>query len=369
MRAAVLAVVCKLLVLVVVGLLLWRWTAPGRRHAALTLTPPSGDRRAYERVLKSALHLQSELKQQKHTEKKKNVIRTGEPVHGDSNIYFVEASCLANKPGRQALTQRQACSVESAAKMNPSSEVYLVHSCPIKYDKSKTIKHLVAYRNVRFWNFDMKHLVSGTPLEKWDYESAFRNPSWSQDHSSDVIRFLLLWKYGGTCLDLDIVVIKSMEILEPNFVCEDWNDLLSSNVLRVDYQRVGQLISNLLILNIATDLRENVVLSRNGSELVTSTFKDTCGVDRVSLMTPDACLGVVIHSRKLFFPVPPWRWDRFFNTSETNSVMWGVKDSFGVKMWGRQSHAGKVKTATRQAYGLLAEKFCPRIYSHSGPTF
>lgn len=40
-------------------------------------------------------------------------------------------------------------------------------------------------------------------------------------HLSDVLRFLTLWKFGGIYLDMDMIVLKSLENFDANFACAE----------------------------------------------------------------------------------------------------------------------------------------------------
>lgn len=139
-----------------------------------------------------------------------------EPTPGDRHIIFIETRCLlSGYHGPEylglSLYKRQACAIESAAKMNPEYKVYLLYSCPINgklEDSSAHVRQIFAYPNVRLWRLDTTRYFSKTPLEKWDFGAAMASSSWPQEHSSDVLRLLTLWKYGGTYLDLDVIILK-----------------------------------------------------------------------------------------------------------------------------------------------------------------
>jgi hypothetical protein len=139
-----------------------------------------------------------------------------EPVSGDRHILFIETGCLLNDTHASgylglSLHKRQACVIESAAKMNPDHKVYLLYTCPINgrlEDSSEHILPIFTYPNVRLWRLDLTRQLSRTPLEKWNFRTAMALSSWPKEHSSDVLRLLALWKYGGTYLDLDVVILK-----------------------------------------------------------------------------------------------------------------------------------------------------------------
>jgi hypothetical protein len=139
-----------------------------------------------------------------------------EPTPGDKHIIFIETGCLLNGyHGSEylglSLYKRQACAIESAAKMNPEYKVYLLYSCPVNgklEDSSEHARQIFAYPNVRLWRLDLRRYFLKTPLEKWDFHAAMASSSWPIEHASDVLRFLTLWKYGGTYMDLDFVILK-----------------------------------------------------------------------------------------------------------------------------------------------------------------
>lgn len=138
-------------------------------------------------------------------------ISTVEPRRSTS-IFFHETSCASSQANTLILTARQACAVESAAKMNPDSEVYLLFTSPVAMGNgtqwSAVVKQLLTYDNVRVMHLDFEKYVVGTPLEAWYRGGALKRSRWPRSHASDVLRFLTLWKYGGTYLDLDVVVTR-----------------------------------------------------------------------------------------------------------------------------------------------------------------
>jgi lactosylceramide 4-alpha-galactosyltransferase len=133
------------------------------------------------------------------------------PPRGKS-IFFHETSCASSLQGGIVLTARQACAVESAAKMNPELEVYLLFTAPINLgnstEKSKLISQLLSYTNIHIRHLNFEKYFMGSPLEEWYKGGALKASRWPRSHASDALRFLTLWKYGGTYLDLDVVVTR-----------------------------------------------------------------------------------------------------------------------------------------------------------------
>ena len=46
-----------------------------------------------------------------------------------------------------------------------------------------------------------------------------------------------------------------------------------------------------------------------------------------------------------------------------------VEGNYGVHLWNKMSSEEKIIVGSKQAYGLLAEKYCPRVYWNCGPVF
>jgi hypothetical protein len=139
-----------------------------------------------------------------------------EPVPGERHITFIETSCVLNDSvtGKQsglAINQRQACAVASAANTNPDTKVYLLYTCSIVGslgDSPEYVKMMLSYPNVRVWKLVISDYIKGTPLETWDVMGKIRSSRWPLSHASDILRFITLWKYGGTYLDMDFVIQK-----------------------------------------------------------------------------------------------------------------------------------------------------------------
>lgn len=125
----------------------------------------------------------------------------------NTSIFFVETSCHDEV---LKLTSRQTCAVESAAKMNPYANVYLLFPSPIPDNKNvdEHILKLNEYSNFKMLYINTKTFFDGTPLEEWYKRELIKTSFWPRSHMSDILRYTLLWKYGGIYLDLDVVVLR-----------------------------------------------------------------------------------------------------------------------------------------------------------------
>ena len=139
-----------------------------------------------------------------------------EPVPGERHIIFLETRCVLSDSFREKqsgldINQRQACAVSSAANTNPDSKVYLLYTCSVignRRDSPEYVKQMLSYPNVRIWKLVISDYIKGTPLETWDFMEKVLSSKWPVVHASDILRILTLWKYGGTYLDMDLVIRK-----------------------------------------------------------------------------------------------------------------------------------------------------------------
>ena len=90
---------------------------------------------------------------------------------------------------------------------------------------------------------------------------------------------------------------------------------------------------------------------------------------QVTNTTREKCSGIAVLPPRVFFSVPYWSWKLFFNESQSDEVLKKVEGSYGVHVWNKLSSEEKIIVGSHQAYGLLAEKYCPRVYWNCGPLF
>lgn len=143
------------------------------------------------------------------------------------NILFHETSCT--RDGVIRLTSRQACAIESAgetmenyrssfsevaliaARINPHHEAFVLFASQVGF-RNKTrqpiIDALLSYSNINFNYLNITQYAYKTPLEDWIKTGELFRSSYVVSHTSDILRYLSLWKFGGTYLDLDTVSLK-----------------------------------------------------------------------------------------------------------------------------------------------------------------
>lgn len=137
----------------------------------------------------------------------------------DNNIFFIETTCGTedllisyNFSTGINLNPRQCCAIESAAITNKNHNIYILNTCPLNmtvYEQSpEYIKKMLSLPNVYLVALTLKEYFHGSPVYNLYQSNKISSSSYALEHLSDVLRFLTLWKYGGTYLDLDTITIR-----------------------------------------------------------------------------------------------------------------------------------------------------------------
>lgn len=162
---------------------------------------------------------------------------------GGDNAFFIESS------GASHLNFRQACGVESLARLNPNISVYILMTTDqIDFD-SVTMSALMEYDNVRPIRIDVDRFMAQTVLEHWYFCSNWRQGNYTVVHLSDALRLVALSRYGGYYFDLDFLLFKPISKLR-NFVAAESYDWLANSMMHFE---VGQSFVHLAL----DDFRRN----------------------------------------------------------------------------------------------------------------
>lgn len=156
----------------------------------------------------------------------------------ENSIFFHETSC------RGGLDSRQACAVESAARLHPTREVHVLFSAPVKENilRQSCLAKLKTYPNVKLSRVHLAKYAKGTPLETMVNSGQLSKSSWHVEHTSDVLRYLTLYKWGGIYLDTDTLVVKPFDDLGGNWVGREDTVLVNAAVIGISNDRLGRKI-------------------------------------------------------------------------------------------------------------------------------
>lgn len=136
----------------------------------------------------------------------KNILNANIQPENDKNIFFIETGISKSNV---KLSARQCCSIESAALRNPEKRIFVVFVSRDRLNNleiTSQIKAILSYRNVQINYLNIEELSKASPIEHFIKSNKLTKSKFRLPHTSDVLRLLILYKYGGTYLDMDMMV-------------------------------------------------------------------------------------------------------------------------------------------------------------------
>ncbi|TRY70398.1 hypothetical protein TCAL_02411 [Tigriopus californicus] len=258
---------------------------------------------------------------------------------------------LVESSGRSILTRREICTIESVAAHHPEHSVYVLLTTDL-LRRTSTAQHLLdIYPNIRFRFLEFETFIVNSPLRHlWD--SGQIQQSWYMiSHVSDIVRFLILYKFGGIYLDLDQLLVRPLPDV-PNFIGKE-SRFVGVGVMRF---RVKHPILGKFVDKLGTSF-QGQEWNANGPALATSVLEDHC-----TSFEDNVCEDISIFPASAFYPIHWTNWKRYFAPEETDTVLEELtSDTFSIHLWGKQSSDQPL--GGRNAYATLAEKHCPVTFS------
>ena len=126
------------------------------------------------------------------------------------SIFLVETS------GKTKMELKELCVIESVAKYHPNNQIYLLMTSPMLEDDNFE-SLMESYDNLQSKYLYLPSLIHGTLLESLNWREIIQDSKYSVSHLSDFARYLILYNFGGTYLDLDALIIKQLPEV-PNFI-------------------------------------------------------------------------------------------------------------------------------------------------------
>lgn len=135
--------------------------------------------------------------------------------------------------------------------MHPSRDIFVIFVTPMGFPENGSIPILQTlletYPNIFFRNLYVPYLVADTHVEKWFFTGELFSGPYVNVHLADLLRLLLLFKYGGTYLDADFLCIKSLDVLKPNFVGDEDGNVIGNAVINFNHNgTIHEIVSVIL---------------------------------------------------------------------------------------------------------------------------
>lgn len=237
--------------------------------------------------------------------------------------------------------------------------------------------------------------------------------SYVVSHMSDLLRFLRwvggdysewiavsymsdksihsLYKYQGTYLDMDVVVMRNLENYT-NFAAAESNVIVAAGIINLDKtERVGRRFSKLFlrytntifnsllsstfityVFIIHSEFEKNFSTKcwgANGPGVLTRVLSRLCQTQRTLLMTKQRCEEFDVMSMKMAYAIAYPHWKHFFEPYFSRSVLKAIRGSIIAHFWNKISCRARVQVGGGSAYDLLAKRNCPKVYKSFGDHF
>lgn len=295
--------------------------------------------------------------------KLENIQSAQSNLENGNNIFFID-SMRMKIPYANSLGVRQLCSIESAARSNPHLNVNVILITPKEsYDlqmKSQLFA-VLSYANVNFLSLDPVEFALGTPYEIFMKKDELQNSFRPIEHSSDIFRLLLLWKYGGTYLDLDFIVTSQLDKIN-NYACDDGEGSIVANGLINLDQKFGKKFAKTLIDEQIKNWNGSL-WGHNGPLLLTRVLSDLCETTKIDEMVEKGnCDEFHVLKKNVCYPIPHSFHKHFFKEKNTYILMRRItNETITVHYWNSLSKDLPVEINKKSTFMELAKKYCPRV--------
>jgi mannosyltransferase OCH1-like enzyme len=119
--------------------------------------------------------------------------------------------------------------------------VFLTNSSDgINMKYSELVDGLLSYSNIHLRYLYPKEFSKGTKLENFFEREAMNASLFPVGHAADIVRVLILNKYGGQYLDLDIISLMPITAINRvNYACAESENMVANGVMNLDTDELG----------------------------------------------------------------------------------------------------------------------------------
>lgn len=285
------------------------------------------------------------------------------PRSDGHNIFFHATAC--QPAGIAQLAVRQACAVEAAARANPIADVFVLFASPVGFERNQprpaVFDALATYVNVRQRTVNLWQYTRSTPAEHWMGQQQLFGSRYLPEHMADLLRLVSAYKYGGTAVDLDVLVLTTLADVPPNYaaaaVAEPQDGSIDSGLMNFAGSGAGHHLAGLALAEFVQTFRPDA-WSANGAQLVERVLRKVCP-------TGDGlqCANFKVYPREMTGALEQANWRMLFEPKHAAAVEPLISESSAVHLWSAWSGNVTVRLGCGSTYERLAQKFCPRVYA------
>lgn len=253
------------------------------------------------------------------------------------------------------------------ARQNPHLNIFILFVSlngsrnEIPFQPSKALKIVLSFSNVNVNFLDLHEFAKNSPLETFIESGKLQSAKFVVSHTSDVLRLLVLWKYGGHYLDSDVIVKKNLDSLPSNSACDDTYETVNGAVLNLDHSKIGRSWSEKFMTELLKSYNGSD-WGNNGPLLITRVLRKSCGTNKTAEMIEKGdCEGFHVLPNNFCYPITGLLWEKFFKEEFREKALKAVKNSVVVHFWNNLSKKTPLRVDSKAAYITLAKQFCPKV--------
>lgn len=187
---------------------------------------------------------------------------------------------------------------------------------------------------------------------------------------SDLLRLLSLFRFGGIYLDMDVLLMRSLEDIPLNYVGAETNISVGNSVISLEPDGFGHHVGELFLRN----FQENYDGDRwayNGPACLVRVLSKLCDTKIFDKLqnSRETCHGFEVFNINAFYEINWDEWKYFFEEQHANSTLERTKESYLIHLWNHLNAQWPLKTDSNAAYIQLAQRNCPRVLAASGKYF
>lgn len=185
-----------------------------------------------------------------------------------------------------------------------------------------------------------------------------------------MLRMLSLYRFGGIYLDLDVVVLRSLEDLPLNFMGAQLNTSIGNSVLGLEPHGRGHQLAELVLQDFHQQY-DGDIWAQNGPRCLTRVMSKFCTAENINEMirNPNSCNGLRVHNISSFYEINWDEWFYFFEPRLSNFTLHRLRDSYVAHIWSHINAGWPLRADSNAAYIQLARQHCPRVLAATKKKF
>ncbi|CAI5775408.1 Hypothetical predicted protein [Podarcis lilfordi] len=253
------------------------------------------------------------------------------------------------------------CSVESAARIYSDRAIFffmqgLNNSTMTDFKlTSPSLSFLSAMKNVFLFPLEMDILFQDTPLFRWYHQvNATQEKNWVYI-ISDAIRLAMVWKYGGTYMDTDVISIQPIPVT--NFLAAQSSQFSSNGIL--GFQRHHWFLWDCMVDFVQH--YNGAIWGHQGPHLITRMLKKLCNLTDFNNVEDQTCHNISFLHPQRFYPIPYTLWHKYYEVWDSKP---DFNESYALHLWNFMNRKEK-RNVTIGSNFLVENLFrthCPTTY-------